>query len=309
MNKISIVIPVFYNAESLNELIDGIFKEAVPHFDDYEIIMIDDGSGDDSWIIMKQIYNKYDKIKIARLSRNFGSHAAVMAGFSLADGDCVTSKAADLQEPVDLLVKMYDKWKEGHKVVIATREQRQESAIKQIFANTYYRIIRRFALTNMPKKGFDICLIDRQVKDILLDLNEKNSAITLQVLWTGFEICEVGYTRLARKIGKSRWTLAKKIKLTIDSLVSFSYIPIRVMTGLGAAFILCAFIWGIRIMIALLRGNVDVRGWSSVVLLVMVSSGIIMFTLGILGEYIWRTLDASRNRPLFIIDEKLDHEL
>ncbi len=308
MKKISIIIPVYYNSESLNELIESIVRDATPNFEDYEIIMVDDGSGDDSWDIMKQIYQRYNNVRIAKLSRNFGAHAAVMAGFSMAEGDCVTSKAADMQEPTELLVDMYKKWCEGNKVVIATRIQRQEPLLKRLFADMYYEIIRKLALSNMPKKGFDICLLDRQVVDILLRLKEKNSAITLQVLWTGFKTSEVGYTRQARKTGRSRWTLAKKIKLTIDSLVSFSYIPIRIMTTLGGGFILGAVIWGVRILIALIQGNVGVRGWSSIILLLLVSSGVIMFTLGILGEYIWRTLDASRNRPLYIIDEMYSHE-
>lgn len=303
MNKLSIIIPVYYNAGSLEPLIKSIKEEAVPHLDDYEIIMVDDGSGDNSWEIMKEISRDDDHIRIMRLSRNFGSHAAVMAGFSVATGDCVTSKAADMQEPTQLLVDMYNKWKEGNKVVIAIRKERQEKASKKFFANTYYWLIRKFALSNMPKNGFDICLMDRQVLSVLQELNEKNSAITLQILWTGFKTCMVEYVRLPRTIGKSKWTFRKKFKLVIDSLVGFSYVPIRIMTGLGGLFIFGALIWGIRIIVSWLRGSIAVVGWTSMMLLLLFSVGLIMFTLGILGEYIWRTMDAARNRPLFIVDE------
>lgn len=303
MNKLSIIIPVYYNAGSLELLIKSIKEEVVLHLDDYEIIMVDDGSGDNSWEVMKKLKDSNDNIKLLRLSRNFGSHAAVMAGFSVASGDCVVSKAADMQEPPQLLVDMYKKWKEGNKVVIAVRKERQETASKKFFANTYYWLIRKLALSNMPKTGFDICLLDRQVLTVLQELNEKNSAITLQVLWTGFKTCAVEYIRLPREIGKSRWTFRKKFKLVIDSLVSFSYVPIRFMAGIGGLFIIGALIWGIRIIIRWISGGILVAGWTSTMLLLLFSVGIIMFTLGILGEYIWRTLDAARNRPLYIIDE------
>lgn len=308
MNKLSIIIPVYYNAGSLEPLITSITKEAVPYLDDYEIIMVDDGSGDDSWEVMKKISNGDKHIKLMRLSRNFGSHAAVMAGFSVASGDCVVSKAADMQEPTQLLVDMYNKWKEDNKVVIAVRQERQEAASKRFFANMYYWLIRKLALPNMPKTGFDICLLDRQVLTVLQELNEKNSAITLQVLWTGFKTCMVEYVRLPRTIGKSKWTFRKKLKLVIDSLVSFSYVPIRFMAGIGGLFVIVALVWGVRIIISWAKGAIPIAGWTSIMMFLLFSVGLIMMTLGILGEYIWRTLDASRNRPLFIIDEYISEE-
>lgn len=308
MPKLSIIVPVYYNEASLERLYDSFKKDIIPYIDDYEIIMIDDGSGDGSWEKMKELSKEDENIKIARLSRNFGSHAAVMAGFSMATGDCVVSKAADLQEPGELVVRMYDSWKKGYKVVLGVRKARQEKKIKQFTANLYYWIVRKFALSNMPEKGFDICLMDKSVLDVLKLMDEKNSAITLQVLWTGFKCDMVEYTRLARKEGSSKWTLKKKIKLSIDSLVGFSYVPIRFMTGMGFAFFSISLIWAIYLIICKLIGKIQVIGWSSMMVIILFSSGLIMLTLGLLGEYIWRIFDASRNRPLFIFDEVINNK-
>lgn len=306
-NMLSIIIPVYFNAGSLEALIESLEKEVVPYVDDYEIIMVDDGSKDESWEVMLKLQKAHKKISVLKMSRNYGSHVAVMAGFSVAHGDCVVSKAADMQEPAHLLVEMYNKWKDHNKVVIAVRKGRQESKVKVAFANLYYWLVRKMALKNMPKSGFDICLLDRQVLDVLQKMNEANSAITMQVLWTGFTPAVVEYTRLERKVGKSRWTFARKFKLFMDSLIGFSYIPIRVMTTVGLLYIIAAAIWGIRILVRVVGGDIPVVGWSSIVLLLLISLGIIMVMLGILGEYIWRTLEASRNRPLFVIDEYISH--
>lgn len=303
MPKLSIIVPVYYNAESLDRLYNSFMEEIIPNIDDYEIIMVDDGSGDNSWEKLNELAAKNDKIKIARLSRNFGSHAAVMAGFSLATGDCVVSKAADLQEPASLIVDMYKSWKCGNKVVLGVRKARQEKKSKQAAANMYYWLVRKFALSNMPPKGFDICLMDRSVLEVLQLMDEKNSAITLQVLWTGFKHDIVEYVRLERKEGKSRWTLKKKIKLSIDSLIGFSYVPIRFMEFTGVAFFVTAIIWALYVLISKLAGKIVVMGWSSMMILILFSFGLIMVTLGVLGEYIWRIFDASRNRPLYIFDE------
>ena len=302
MSKISIVIPVYYNSDTLMMLYDDMKEKILGTIGDYEIVMVDDGSGDNSWEVMNEIRKKDKNVKCVRLSRNFGEHSAILAGLSQCTGDCAVTKQADLQEDSTLILEMYDKWKEGNKVVIAARAERDESAVKKFFANSYYTIVRKFVDKNMPEGGFDCYLLDRQVIEVLLMLDENNSALTLQVLWCGFRPAFVYFHRKDREVGKSRWTLAKKFKLVIDTLMSFSYTPIRFMCSAGVIFAVIAFLWIIEVFLEYFIVGTPIAGWASLMCLVLFIGGLIMLMLGILGEYLWRTLDASRNRPPFLID-------
>ena len=234
MSKLSIIIPVYYNEMNMQPLYKDLKEKVLYRIDDYEIVMVDDGSGDTSWDEMQKLANKDAHIKLIKLSRNFGSHAAILAGYLNCSGDCAVVKAADLQEPSEIILDMYESWKKGNKVVLAIRQDREEGVRQKLFANIYYWLIRRFAISSMPKGGFDCFLIDRKVIEVLRLLDEKNSAITLQILWSGFKTDQIYYVRKAREIGKSRWTLKKKIKLVVDSMMSFSYFPIRLISGIGA---------------------------------------------------------------------------
>lgn len=304
MFKLSVIIPVYFNADTLQSCYDDLYEKVLTKVPDYELIMVDDGSKDTSWEIMKSIAEKDAKVRLVKLSRNFGSHAACLAGINESTGDCITIKSADLQEPSEIILQMIESWKADNKVVLAVRSDRKESFSQKMFAGLYYRLIRRFACPAMPKGGFDCYLIDRKVAEVLKMLDETNSAVTLQILWAGFRTDMIYYVRQERKAGKSRWTLSKKIKLVVDSLVSFSFAPIRVMSAFGMIFAAIGFIWGITLGILRLFNLIDVDGWTTLMIVVLFSSGLILLTLGILGEYVWRTLDAARNRPVYIIDEK-----
>lgn len=302
MSKISIVVPVYYNSDTLMLLYEDMKEKILQKIGDYEIVFVDDGSGDDSWEIMNKIRDMDENVQCVKLSRNFGEHAAILAGLHVCTGDCAVTKQADLQEDSELILEMYDSWKRGNKVVIAVRAERDDSAIKKFFANTYYAIVRKCIDKNMPVGGFDCYLLDRQVIGVLEMLDEKNSALTLQVLWVGFKSDKVYFHRKDREIGESRWTLSKKIKLVMDSMMSFSYFPIKFMSGVGAVCAIISFLWIIEVIIERLTIGTPIDGWASLMCLVLFSTGTILLMLGILGEYLWRTLDASRNRPPFIID-------
>lgn len=308
MNKLSIIIPVYYNEESLWDLYEDLNSKVFSKLDDYEVVMVDDGSQDNSWNIMNEIKKKDNNIKLVKLSRNFGSHSAILAGLSVCSGDCAVVKAADLQEPSELLLDMFSSWKKGNKVVLAARQSRDESFSTKFFANTYYKIVRKLISKDMPKNGFDCYLIDRKVIDVLKELDENNSALTLQVLWSGFKRDVVYYDRLKRDKGKSRWTLSKKIKLIVDSVVSFSYVPIRFSTVVGTLSFFVSIIWGLVVFFMKIFGNIPVKGFSTLMIFMLFSSGLILMMLGIIGEYVWRATDAARNRPNYIIDELIDDE-
>lgn len=302
--KISIIIPVYYNEENLVLLYKDIREKVIEKIDyDYEIVMVNDGSKDRSYEVMQELAAQDSNIRVISLSRNFGSHAAILCGLSNCTGDCAIVKAADLQEPTELVLEMVESWKKGNNVVLAVREGREESKGQTFFANFYYWLVRKTALPNMPKGGFDVYLLDRRVIKVLKNMDEKNSALTGQILWSGFKTDIVYYTRLAREIGKSRWTIKKKLRLVTDTLFSFSSLPISIVLFVGMLSIIGAVLWALYVLIARLRGVIEVTGWTTLFIFNLFSFGVIMMTLGILGVYLWRTFDASRNRPPYIIED------
>lgn len=303
MSKISIVVPVYYNSDTLMLLYEDMKAKILPKLEEYEIVFVDDGSGDNSWEIMNQIREKDANVQCVKLSRNFGEHAALLAGLSVCTGDCAVTKQADLQEDSEIILEMYDSWKRGNKVVLAVRSERDEGAVKKFFANLYYVIVRKFINNRMPAGGCDCYLLDRQVIQVLELLDEKNSSLTLQVLWAGFQTDHIYFHRRDREIGKSRWTLGKKVKLVMDSMMSFSYFPIRMMSTVGFLFCVVAVLMALEVIIEKFTIGTPILGWASIMCVLLVSSGLIMLMLGMLGEYIWRALDASRNRPPYLIDE------
>ena len=306
MKKISIVVPVYYNQDNLLPLYADLKEKVLtklPEGIEYELIFVDDGSKDKSYEVMKDLAKLDKNIKLVKLSRNFGEHSALLAGLSQCTGDCAVRKAADLQEPSEVILEMIKKYKEGNKVVLAVRADREEPITQKAFSNLYAFLMRKLALHNMPKGGFDTFLIDRQVIDVVVKMQESNTSLMSQILWAGFETATVPYVRKKRKIGKSRWTLSKKIKLVYDSLLSFSYFPIKLITTAGFLSFLIAIILLIVIVYKRMTGIIDVEGYTSIIMIMLMGFGIIMLSIGILGEYLWRTYDAARNRPPYIIEK------
>lgn len=303
MCKISIVIPVYWNEDTIVLLYDDLKNKILEKLDDYEIVFVDDGSGDNSWEIMNKIREQDANVQCVKLSRNFGEHSAILAGLSVCTGDCAVTKQADLQEDSEIILEMYESWKRGNKVVLAVRKERDDSFLTKLFAGLYYKMVRKFVNKNMPAGGCDCYLLDRKVIETLLNLDEKNSSLTLQVLWVGYQSDKVYIHRKEREVGKGRWTFAKKFKLVLDSMISFSYVPIRMMWIVGILFFIFAVIMGVDVLFEWFTVGTPIAGWPSLMCVVLCASGLILLMLGLLGEYVWRTFDAARKRPPFIIDE------
>lgn len=303
MSKLSIVIPVYYNSDTLELLYDDLKEKVLGKLEEYEIVFVDDGSGDNSWEIINKIAAMDKNVVATKLSRNFGEHAALLAGLSVCTGDCAVTKQADLQEDSTLILEMYESWKRGNKVVLAIRGSRDENAVKKFFAGCYYWLVRKTINKDMPQGGCDCYLVDRQVIKVLEMMDEKNSSLTLQVMWVGFKTEKIYFHRKDREVGKSRWTLGKKIKLVVDSMMSFSYFPIRCMATIGSVFALLALIGIILTIKEKLTTGTPILGYASLMSVVLFGFGLIFIMLSMLGEYIWRALEESRKRPPFIIDE------
>lgn len=303
----SIVIPVYFNEKSLNNTFNEIKTKVIEQNNKYnfELIFVDDGSGDNSFKILLELKSKYpDLIKIIKFSRNFGQFAAILAGYKNAAGKCVVNISADLQDPPELINKMVNLFfEEKYETVICTRVERDEGFYRRITSKIFYWLMRKLIFKNMPLGGFDFFLISSRVKDIILSKNEANSFLQGQILWTGFKTKFIPYNRKNRDHGISRWTFPKKLKMLIDGVMSYSYFPIRLTSVLGGLISALGFIYAIIVVIARFTGNYPFKGYAPIVILILVLSGFQMLMLGIIGEYLWRTLDQTRNRPLYIIEK------
>jgi len=306
MSKISIIIPCYFNEGNIpvtgQELIDN--EKLFPEETEFEYVFVDDGSKDNTLNELLKFKEQHkEKVKVVKLATNVGSFNAILAGFSVATGDCNVILAADLQDPPELIPKMFDYWQKGVKLVIANRQDREESFGKKFLSNFHHSMIRTFALKNVPTGGFDLVLFDRQLKEEVIKINEKNTNILYLLTWLGFDYVNIPYIRKKREIGKSRWTLKKKIKMSIDSFVAFSFFPIRLISVVGFIMGFIAMCYGIFILIARFFHYIEIEGWSSMMVVLLFVSSFQMIALGIIGEYVWRGLDASRNRPNYIIDK------
>ena len=308
MNKgISIIIPLFNEADGIPGLVQTLndfFKEnnKVP----VEILFVNDGSTDNSFQVLQlQTFEHYD-VQLISFSKNFGSHAALRAGIQRAGNEYITFMYADLQDPLELVIRLYEKQQEGYDIVWGNRRNTQNSYFETTFSRFYAFLMQKFAFDNFPDKGFDIVFFNHKIKEELDRNIESNSNIFLQILGMGFKQASIFYDKRERKTGKSKWTISKKIKLLIDSFVAFSYAPIRFVSFVGILFFLIGIFWTIYIVSRKLLYNDIASGWPMLTSILLLGFGITNIGLGIIAEYLWRTLDASRKRPVFIIDEIID---
>jgi len=308
---LSVIIPCFYNELNLPATFETLLinEKNFPEGTIFEYIFVDDGSGDATLKLLVEFRMKYiDKVKIVKLSGNFGSHNALLAGLSYATGDCTVLLAADLQDPPELIPQMFEYWRKGIKLVIAHRQDRNEGIGQKIFSGIFHLLMRRYALPNVPAGGFDLMLFDKQLREKVLNMQEKNTHLMYLLVWLRYEYVCIPYTRRKREVGRSRWTFSKKVKLLVDSFVSFSFLPLRLISVLGLILGLGAL--GYSLLIIGLKilgvGNV-VSGWTSLMVVLLFVSSFQMIALGILGEYIWRALDAARKRPPYIVEEVYDN--
>lgn len=305
--KFSIVVPIYYNELNIPHTVPRLQKlqNLMPECD-FEFVFVDDGSKDRSLELLLEARDRDSRIKVIKLSRNFGSMSAIQAGLGYTTGDCVGIIAADLQDPPEMFREMLDHWKVGKKIVLGTRADREESFSQKLFSNTYYYMLEKLALKDYPKGGFDFLLIDQQVVQEVLHIQEKNTNIMSLIFWLGHDQVQIPYVRQERKLGKSRWTLSKKIKLFVDSFVSFSYAPIRFMSMIGFFTALLSILYGAFVVISTIFGIIELQGWTTIIALITFLLGVIMVMLGIIGEYLWRILDESRERPSYVIDQTFE---
>jgi dolichol-phosphate mannosyltransferase len=245
---------------------------------------------------------------VLRFVRNFGSQAALMAGLAAARGDCVALLSADLQEPPELLVALVGAWEEGYRLVVAARENITGGLAERAVSRLFYATMNRVASVQFPERGADAFLLDRRVVNDLLALRERNLSIFGLILWLGHRAKTISYRREDRLHGQSGWTFAKRVKVFLDAVIGFSYVPFRLFSVAGLAVLAASFLYVVVLVVnrLFLWDASGLSGWTSLMIALLVLNGFVILGVGILGEYVWRILDEVRERPLYLIERTLN---
>jgi polyisoprenyl-phosphate glycosyltransferase len=307
---ISVVMPAYNeggNVSAMHEALSVIASDC-PSFD-WEFVFVDDGSTDDTFELLEQANSIDSRVKVIRLSRNYGSHIGAAAGLRFASGNAALIMAADLQDHPREIPRLVEKWREGFDVVWAIRSQRSDDKLDIFLSHAFAALIRQVALPNYPKAGtVGFCLIDRKVIDSLNRFPERNRMIFGLILYSGFRQTYLTYERQERHSGHSKWRFRSKVKLTLDTVLSFSAMPLRVaaLSGIIAAVVGLCFASYLAID-RLVEHESTVPGWTSIIVIALILSGLQLTILGMLGEYLWRALDDARQRPIFLVQSLVGH--
>jgi len=310
-NSITIVIPAFNEERNINMLLKKLLQ-ITSELDNFECfyLFVDDGSQDGTFDLLKELAVDNKNIQILRFSRNFGSNIAISAGIENSNSDAIIVISADLQEPPELIKELTEEWKKGYQIVWAVRIHRAQPLLGKLFSKIFSKFFRYASgLTNYPKKGSSgYFLIDQDVAKLWGKFKETNRAVGGMLAWVGFKQTVIQYEQSERYSGKSSFNFMKLVKLALDTFVSFSYLPIRIISYLGIFISMAGFCYAIFLIINKLFYGIGPTGWPSVMVIILFLGGFQLITLGILGEYIWRGVEESRKRPLYIIMEKINFD-
>jgi polyisoprenyl-phosphate glycosyltransferase len=304
---ISIVVPMYFEEEVAQECYNRIKDVMDDNKINYEIIFVNDGSTDTTIDILTNISKSDQRAKVVNFARNFGHQNAVTAGIDYANGDAIVIIDADLQDPPELIPTLIDKWKEGYEVVYAKRKDRKgETIFKLITAKAFYRFLNYMSDIDIPKDTGDFRIIDRKVADVFRKMTERNRFIRGMISWVGFRQTYIEYERDERFAGETKYPLKKMIKFASDGIFAFSSRPLRIVTGFGFFTVLISIALLLYSIIVKLVGYQIQAGWTSLIVAISFFSGIQLLGLGIIGQYIARIYDESKNRPIYIVKETLN---
>jgi len=305
MKKVSVIIPVYYNEKSLTILFTRFLKvENILNSMgvSLELIFVDDGSGDKSLEELLKIKFSHEQTKIVKLTRNFGAVHASKAGLRFVTGGCFTILAADLQDPPELIVDMVKKWLAGAKYVVCVRQSREDPFLSKLLSSIYYRLVRLCIIKDYPLGGFDITLVDKELFPFF-ENSGKNLYTPFLGYWLGYKPEVIYYHRPKRMHGRSGWSFSKKINASLDIFLGYSVFPIRFFSFIGMLVSILSFLYGFHIIInASLKGT-DVPGFATIVVLISFLLGIVISTLSIIGEYLWRISEEINKRPEVVIEK------
>jgi len=304
MKKVSIVTPFYNEEKSIKDYflaINEVFK-SIPEVS-YEIVAVDDGSVDKTYEILKKHAKSQNNIRVIKLSRNFGKEAALTAGLDYALGDAAIPLDADLQDSPEIIPNMISEWNKGYKVVLAERSNRQDPILKKITAFLFYKIASKIMDSKVPKNIGDFRLIDRMVLNEIKNLREKNRFMRGLLSWPGYSTSKVYYVRNGRKNGETKYNYKSMMKYAFDGIFSFSTFPIRLMLYLGAFVSISSFIYAIYIIYQKMVNDVGVPGYASLMTIMLFLNGVILISIGVLGEYIGRIFNEVKARPIYLVED------
>jgi dolichol-phosphate mannosyltransferase len=302
LKLLSVVIPIYNEKDNIGELYDRLNRLERDLRSGLEIVFVNDGSADSSVDMLKDLAGKDKKVKIVNLSRNFGHQIAIRAGIEFAAGDAVAVMDADLQDPPEVVLRMVDKWREGFHVVYAVRKTRKEGFVLRLLYAAFYRILKIMANTDIPLDSGDFCLMDASVVKILSSMPESDPFMRGLRSWVGFDQVGVEYDRQERFGGRTKYSFLKLLRLALDGIVSFSYIPLRIASISGFAVSAASFL----LIAYLLIKHLPLLGLTTLAILVLFLGGVQLITVGILGEYVARVYEQSKKRPLFLVRETVN---
>lgn len=303
----SVIVPVFNEEKNIRLMYEKLV-EFMPE-ESFEIIFVDDGSRDGTLGEIERLAAEDRRVKGVSLSRNFGHQIALTAGYDLAAGRAVICLDGDLQQPPELVPQMIAKWKEGYDIVLTIREDSVDTPLfKRLTSKLYYRIINTLSGIEIPPGAADFRLMDRKVVDAFNSFRERNRFIRGIISWMGYRCAYLHYRAGERKHGKTRYSLRKMFGLAADGILSFSSYPLKLASLFGYTISVFAFIYIIYALFAKFRFNTAISGWTSLIITVLFLGGIQLICIGIIGEYISRIYEETKNRPLYIIDKKINIE-
>ncbi len=305
-NKISIIVPIYNSASFMQDLLNAIDSQRLESGWDLELVLIDDGSRDNSYAKIEELSKKYAYIRGIKLSKNFGHQIAVKTGLAHCTGDYIAIIDDDLQDPPSLLPNFFSYLDNGYDVAYGVRKKRKESFLKRISYDTFYRILKSVSDTHIPLDSGDFCVMTRRVVDNMLRFNEKNPFLRGIRAWVGFKQIGVVYERHARVQGESGYTLKKLMKIAMDGIFSFSTMPIRVISMIGFLGLGIAVFYSLYVLIELMLHGVPVKGFATLAILISLFSSLLLICLGIIGEYVVRIYDEVRDRPYVIIEKTIN---
>jgi dolichol-phosphate mannosyltransferase len=308
--ELSVVIPVFNEEETLELLVERLHQALVVVAGGYELIFVDDGSNDRSAEIIRRLHDQDPSVKLLCLSRNFGHQLAISCGLDFAVGRAVVCMDADLQDPPEVLPLMLERWREGYEVVYAVRRKRKENLFKRAGYKGFYWLLNKVSYLDIPLDSGDFSLIDARVVALLKRMPERNRFVRGLRTWLGFRQTGIEYERAERFAGDSKYGLAKLIRLAFDGLVSYSFLPLRLVSNMGLLVSVSALSYmAYLIMGRLFLGQTSpVSGWVSTVVIVLFIGGVQLLSLGIIGEYVGRIFDEVKMRPRYVVKDLLGLE-
>lgn len=308
MKKITIQIPVYFNEGSILLTYELIRKEIFNHYKNltFETIFIEDGSKDKSYNELLEVKNKYkdDDMQIVQFTKNFGQNAGFYAGLKYSNSDGMMTVSADLQEPPELLRNLIDAFvNEEAPIVAGKRIGREDSMFANLSSKLFYGFMRKTAFPDMPVGGFDIAIINNDVKNMLLDLGDANPWIQGQLFWSGYPIKFIPYARLKREIGTSKWSLGKKLNVFLDATINYTYLPLRFFSMVGIIAFILGIVYALLLVINYFRGNAPFNGWTPIMMLILLIGGLQLVMLGFIGEYMWRNIEQSKKKPMYVVKQ------